>query len=162
MTETEWQKQQAEREREELKKFKKEKKAHCKKLKAAGIVKVSGEYQGSGDSGNMGDIVAYKLKENYLIDQGGALEGEELQEWIANASKGVDDDALEVAQDTATRHLMKDLDDFLFSAAYGAHPGFENNEGGHGVVTLFVEEERVLVEHWDYIQTEEQAEDVTL
>lgn len=41
------------------------------------------------------------------------------------------------------------LADFVWEIAYNLHPGFENNDGGEGVLTWNVVEDRIDVEHAD-------------
>jgi len=118
----------------------------CNILKVAGIDRVVAEYEGSGDSGNMQDIACYKISP---------------VEDIAAACAQMED-VFENVLDEVYAHapFREDLYKYLWECAYGAHPGFEINEGGRGTVTILVGSCRVIVEHWNYVTTEEQENDV--
>ena len=48
---------------------------------------------------------------------------------------------------------MPGLSDFLWSVAYGEHPGFENDEGGGGTVTWDLVADQVDLDHYDNLWT---------
>lgn len=54
------------------------------------------------------------------------------------------------------------LADFLWSVAYGEHPGFENNEGGDGTVTWDLVTDRIDLDHHDNVveRVHSQSEDI--
>ena len=57
---------------------------------------------------------------------------------------------------------MEGLANFLWSVAYGEHPGFENNEGGGGTVTWDVAADRIDLDHFDNVieRVSSQLEDI--
>ncbi len=46
--------------------------------------------------------------------------------------------------------LEERLGDFAWSTAYDLHPGFENNDGGEGVVTWDIGQDRITVDHANF------------
>lgn len=49
---------------------------------------------------------------------------------------------------------LPDIDGPAWEIAYGAHPGFETNEGGGGTITVYPHVNRVIVSHYDYVVEE--------
>jgi hypothetical protein len=44
-----------------------------------------------------------------------------------------------------------EIENHAWTIAYGAHPGFEINEGGGGTITVYPHENRITVSHFDYV-----------
>ena len=82
-------------------------------LRSLGIIEVTAEYEGYGDSGNIEDVTVQPA--------GIALPDE----------------------------LCTKIGDFAWSVAYHQHPGFENNEGGHGTLTWDVTADSITLDHAD-------------
>lgn len=56
---------------------------------------------------------------------------------------------------TLTEEMRRRVEDFGWDFAYALSPGFENNEGGYGILTWALESDKIDVSHSNrYIETE--------
>ena len=112
-------------------------------LKALGITRVTIEYNGCGDSGDVTDAgtepadAVEHLKETAVVVA------------CINYDHGAPQDTRYSRQDCSTS-LREALDHFALDWASMQHPGWENNDGGRGEFTVFVNEGRFELEHYEY------------
>lgn len=133
-----------EEDRQRREEIAKKKAVICEVLRKHGVYMLVAEYSGEGDSGNVEGTLAYRLADGFNPETDG-------DPTIGEGLEDVD----------VPRFDNHSLDEFVWECAYGTHPGFENNEGGHGSVIIWVDAERVVVEHWNHVLTEERADDVS-
>ena len=106
----------------------------CAALKAKGIAKVSIEYDGEGDSGQVNDIQAFDQKQQPVsLDDPFTLALHNPEEPTTYAS------------------LYEALDDFAWTALGLYHDGFVNNDGGFGAIAIDAEKATVTIDHNDRI-----------
>jgi hypothetical protein len=101
-------------------------------LRTQGIATVEIDYDGEGDSGQMGDIYAYDAERQSLP-----------------INKPVN---IAFAPDEEPRHydsLSEALDDFAWRLLQDRHGGFENNDGGYGTIVIDVPNCSVVIDHND-------------
>lgn len=118
------------REKAERKRFAAVKARLCKALKEQGIASVTIEYDGEGDSGQIGDIAA-RSSDNKPLD---------IEAPITLAIH---------KPKTPTRYasLSDALDDFAWTVLQFYHGGFQDNEGGFGTLTIHVSDGKVTIDH---------------
>ncbi len=51
--------------------------------------------------------------------------------------------------DGMERDLERDVSSFVWDFAYSRHPGFENNQGGQGVLTWDIAADKITLDHGD-------------
>jgi hypothetical protein len=110
------------------------KRAILKALSARGIASVTIEYDGGGDSGQIGDISAYDAKRRPVDIERPV----QLALYRGKAASEYDS-------------LREALDDFAWLLLAHFHAGFENNEGGYGTITIDVGERSVTLNHDDRV-----------
>jgi hypothetical protein len=108
------------------------KRAILKTLRERGIVTVSIEYDGEGDSGQIGDILAFDARNRSVATN---------QPVRLALYRG------RAPSDYGSLHQA--LDDFAWLILDHFHAGFQDNEGGFGTIRIDVAAGSVLLEH-DY------------
>jgi hypothetical protein len=104
-------------------------------LAAAGVALVMVQYSGTGDEGNIDDMLFFST----VPDDPESTEPDIRQDTIPNASKPDDEDFYPLLP-----------------------PGFENNEGGQGYVTFDVAAKKLTRHHGDNVTTVEYRGDEEL
>lgn len=89
-------------------------------LEARGVSKVEITYEGSGDSGDMQDVTFFNADDEVA---GGPAD--ELKEFVPP---------------------LIQLGELLL---YDLHPGYENNDGGFGTITIYVLYQKIEIDHND-------------
>ena len=71
-------------------------------------------------------------------------------------------EAITTVPDLPKVDAVPGLADFLWSVAYGEHPGFENDEGGGGTVTWDLVADRIDLDHYENVveRVSSQSEDL--
>jgi hypothetical protein len=110
------------------------KRAMLQALRKRGIATVSIEYDGEGDSGQIGDIRALDTKERPVA-----------------TNQPVRLALYRHKQPNDYASLSEALDDFAWLLLGHFHDGFENNEGGYGTVEIDVAERSVILDHDDRV-----------
>lgn len=114
-------------------------------FEAMGIVKVTAAYSGSGDSGQMDEIVA--LGPNGDDD---VIDLDKLPPELAEHESVRKMTAALLGQD-GKKTLPELIEEFTWAAVDNfGHAGFENNDGGDGTLTVNVTEGTVELDHNDY------------
>lgn len=138
---TEWQKREEARKQAEKERRDEVKAKIIKTMLENNIDQIIGTYEGSGDSCNAEGFQCRRVKPGFDTDI---------------VSSDTDDfDVVDYPGD------CDELYGFIWDCAYGTHPGFENNEGGHGEV-IILSSGRIVVRHWDYIIEEVERGEVEL
>lgn len=91
-------------------------------LTAAGYVKATIEYDGCDDNGQMNCMTVFD-------------------------SKGHTTELSSHAHPPEVRELFNALDELAWQVLDACHPGFENNDGGHGTLTVDVANNSLRLEH---------------
>lgn len=102
------------------------------RLKELGIARVTAEYDGEGDSGQTGDVIAYNAADD-IIDL------------HATSSFHFEEHGTSVAY----KNLEEFIDMFLWDILWQNHEGFENNDGGRGTLTIRADDGTAELEHAD-------------
>ena len=110
------------------------KRAMLRALRARGIATVTIEYDGEGDSGQIGDILACDAKQ-HPVDIERPVQ---LALYRGKAASEYDS-------------LREALDDFAWLLLAHFHDGFENNEGGFGTIRIDVAKRSVILDHDDRV-----------
>lgn len=117
-------------------------------MKNHGIDLVLANVDGYGDSGDV-DVHAFKIK-----DVNTEVEESHIQNWYDSAwiymrENSVEADALE------SLDCPDSISDMLWDFVYDKMPGFENNEGGGGVILCSVPHNKLLANGWHNVTTRE-------
>ena len=118
-------------------------------LKKNGIETICVEYDGAGDSGQIGEITAHD-KDGKIVDlaeemlvKGFITEASSYQivggEWKYNTTRSSEDIP-----------LKKALEDFVYDALQAHHSGWEINEGSQGELRVSLEGKTFVLEHTQY------------
>ncbi|SRR5581483_4333289 len=116
------------------KNLRKAKAALLQVLKDKGIAHAEVEYDGEGDSGQVNDI-RFLDADNAELQPAGAVTVSLVGDPKPNE--------YETLQDA--------VESFVWDLLHAYHSGFENNEGGHGTITIDVAKGSVLLDHNDRV-----------
>lgn len=140
-------------------------------LKAQGVADVRYVYSGEGDSGGMEEITFFDAEgepiEDSLTDHR-VLFAQFVPGWQSSTRPEKSSEAQLVLNEMDLEGAAIELLDSVINLT--GHAGYENNEGGHGVVTLFVEDGeneageafeagQIHIEHQTVYTTTETSED---
>ena len=112
----------------------------CAKLAALGVYAVVARYQGSGDSGNVESLEYFGPPTQEEPPPDGPEPDGEDDAW--------DDIGPEITTRLPTV-VSESVEDFAWGCAYGAYPGFENNEGGYGTLIWDIALDSIILDHAD-------------
>jgi hypothetical protein len=108
----------------------------CKLLRTMGVTSVTCTYDGSGDSGDMQDIM--------LVS--GALVGENSSKSLQNfVDRHVS--TVETSKQLFTQKMADALENALWKIVSDNFPGWENEDGAFGEIDVTVEDGKIKVEH---------------
>lgn len=122
------------------------KQAIIEALKPHGIVKVTVEYYGGGDSGGTEDV---RLE----LENGETVSTPNVVMFYADARSRYNLETGSLEVETVTKKemaLSAALEDFAMHLVESHHAGWENNDGGRGTVTFHVNTNEITVEHEEY------------
>lgn len=115
-----------------------------------GVELVTFSYSGSGDSGSFDDpAFEPELSEQAKDAICGTMVGIETEWQSFNQETKTWERGMEVAQRSVMEALTNVAEDYLASR----HGGWENNEGGEGIVEIEVSSYKMTLNHREFVQT---------